>query len=130
MRLGRSNSAISEIGAQLGFVGAIDPSAIVELCLAKTAAFMAEFGGCDTCEELLAICAQKTGTRFEIVETLAGLDALVEAFVSRGEGQFATLENEFERGVLGVTFRLRRPDPWECPFVSVIDARGDRRNRA
>jgi hypothetical protein len=91
---------------------------------------MAEYGGCRSSDELLAICAQKTGTRFEVVESLAGLDTLVKTWVSRGEMQFATLEREFERGVLGVTFRLRRPHAWECPFVSVIDTRGERKHRA
>jgi hypothetical protein len=131
MRHAGPNSAIAEIAAQLGLVTRGDSAAaIVEWCQAKTAAFMTEYGGCGDCDELLALCAQKTGTRFEVIDTLEALDALVRTFLAHGENQFATLESEFERGVLGVTFRLRRPNPWDCPFVSVIDARGERRHRA
>src|SRR5215469_9476928 len=129
MRHAVSNSAITAIDAQLGLETKGDPAAaIVEWCQAKTAAFVTEYGGCTNCDELLAICAQKIGTRFEVIETLDALDVFVRAFVACGENQFATLETGFERGVLGVTFRLRRPNPWECPFVSVNDARGERRH--
>src|SRR5579884_1301784 len=100
MRHVGSNSEFAEIAAQLGLVTKGDPAvAIVDWCQAKTAAFMTEYGGCGNSDELLAICAQKTGTRFEVIETLETLDALVRTFVARGENQFATLEGEFERGV-------------------------------
>jgi hypothetical protein len=126
-----SEPAIIEIAGKLGLAGAINPSsAIIEGCQMKAAAFMAEYGGCENSEELLAICAQKLGTRFVVIETLEGLDAFVRASLSRKEIHFATVESEFERGVLGITFRLRHPHAWESPFVSVIDARGERRHRA
>jgi hypothetical protein len=91
---------------------------------------MAEYGGCGTSDDLLYISAQKTGTRFEVVSSNEDLGCVMGSMAGRGEGQFATVEREFERGVLGITFRLRHPAEWEPPFVSVIDARGERRRRA
>jgi hypothetical protein len=72
----------------------------------------------------------KSGTRIEVIDSNEALDCIVASYLQRGELAFATLEQEFLRGVLGVTFRLQAPHPWELPFVSVIDARGDRGRRA
>jgi hypothetical protein len=123
--------AIRALAEDLGIRHAGDAAAaIVAWCQSKVSQYMNEYGGCDTSDELLAICAQKTGTRFEVIDSPERLDAVTQEWVARGEKLFATLEQEFERGVLGVTFRLQHPRVWECPFLSVIDARGERKNRA
>jgi hypothetical protein len=126
-----STREIAQVAAELGIHCGSDAStAIVKWCQANAARYMAEYGGCGTADELLAICAQKVGTRFEVIRTVEELNAVLRLWGARGETQFATLEQEFERRVLGITFRLRHPHPWECPFVSVIDSRGDRKHRA
>jgi hypothetical protein len=126
-----ASPAIGNIATELGISLGKDPvRAIVGYCQAVTSAYMTEYGGCSTSDELLYICAQKTGTRFEVASSNEDLDRVMRSWADRGERQFATVEREFERGVLGITFKLRRPAEWEPPFVSVIDARGERRNRA
>ena len=126
-----ASPAIRRIAEEMGILFEKDPArALIDYCQTVTARYIAEYGGCSTSGELLNICAQKTGTRFEVVSTNQELDHLMQSWVGRGELQFATIEREFERGVVGITLRLQRPEEWEPPFISVIDARGERRNRA
>ncbi len=125
------NRPIETIAKELGIPYADDSvRAIVRYCQEITAGYRADYGFCNTSDELLQICAQKVGTRFEVVSSINDLDRIMRSWANRGEFQFATVEREFEGGVLGITFRIQRPAEWEAPFVSVIDARGDRRNRA
>jgi hypothetical protein len=125
------SAAIEAIAKELGIPSAGDPvRVIVGYCQEITAGHFADYGDCRTSDEVLQICSQKVGTRFEVISSLGDLDRIMRAYVNRGELQFATLEREFERGVLGITFRIQRPAEWEAAFVSVIDARGDRRSRA
>ena len=123
--------AIETIAKELGIPLGDDPvRAIVGYCQEITAGHLAAYGDCRTSDELLQVCAQKVGTRFEVVSSVNDLDRVMRSYANRGELQFATLEREFERGVLGITFRIQRPAEWEATFVSVIDARGDRGSRA
>lgn len=125
------NPTIEAIAKELGIPLADDPvRSTVRYCQKITAWHLAEYGDCRTSGELLQICAQKAGTRFEVVSSLNDLDRVMRAYANRGELQFATIEREFERGVLGITFRIQRPAAWEPAFVSVIDARGQRASRA
>jgi hypothetical protein len=123
--------AIKAIAKDLGLSATRNSvEAIVGHCQERTVGYMDEFGGCRTSDELLSVCAQKCGARIEVASSLEDLDRLMRSWTARGEKQFATLEREFERGVLGITFKLQRPAEWEPPFVSVIDARGERSHRA
>ena len=112
----------------------IDPNHAVEgllaFCDQRIRSFIHKFKNCDTFSDLLEVCAQECGTRFEVIDSSRALDATVAKYLARNESAFAILEQEFMRGVLGITLRLQAPQPWELPFVSVIDMRGDRRHRA
>lgn len=134
MRTGRGfseNQTLESVATELGIPFGDNPvQAIVRYCQEITAKNIADYGGCNTSDELLQICAQKVGTRFEVISSIEDLDRATRSWVNRGESQFASVEREFERGVLGITFRVRRPAKWETPFVSVIDARGNRCTRA
>jgi hypothetical protein len=126
-----SNADIITIADELGLPLSNDPSGkIVAYCQDLTAFYIREYEECSTSDELLSICAQKMGTKFEILSSNSDLDRTMSMWAERGELQFATIERELERGALGITFRLRRPFEWEQPYVSVIDARGERQRRA
>ena len=99
-------------------------------CKVRLYCDIGKFQGCGTLAALLEISAQACGTRFEVIDTGPTLEATIAKYVVRGEPAFAILEQEFLRGVLGVTLRLQAARPWELPFVSVIDVRGDRRKRS
>jgi hypothetical protein len=102
------NQTLETIATELGILFGDDPvRAIVRYCQEITAGYIADYGGSNTSDELLQICAQKAGTRFEVVSSIEDLDRTMLSWVNRGESQFATVEREFERGVLGITFRVR-----------------------
>jgi hypothetical protein len=126
----QNQSLVEHLAGELGLTGADPAHAIISFCEARVASFIGEFDGCSTLSGLLEIAAQKSGSRFEVIDTNETLDRIVRKYVERSELAFATLEREFLRGVLGVTFRLQTPQPWELPFVSVIDGRGDRQRRS
>lgn len=103
---------------------------LLAFCDQRIRSFIHKFKNCETLSGLLEVSAQECGTRFEVIDSGRALDAMVAKYVARNESAFAILEQEFMRGVLGITLRLQAPQPWELPFVSVIDMRGDRRYRA
>ena len=129
-RLLQNRSRVEQLAGELGLKGADPVQAIISSCESMVGSFIDEFDGCSTLSELVEIAGQKSGTRFEVIDTNEILDSTMRKYTERGELSFANLEREFLKNVLGVTFRLQRPQPWELPFVSVIDARGDRRRRA
>ena len=92
MALGLSGSlTIEAIAKERGIPLAGDPvRGIVRYCQKITAGHLADYGDCRTSDELLQICAQKVGTRFEVVSSLNDLDRIMRAYANRGELQFAT----------------------------------------
>jgi hypothetical protein len=49
-----------------------------------------------------------------------------DRYARLGERSFATLPDDLGDDVFGITFRRVAKRPWELPFVSVIDCRGDK----
>jgi len=128
-RLDNSPEVIA-LARQLGVANGSPVQGLLAFSDQRVRSFIRKFKTCDTLVDLLDISAQQCGTRFEIVNSSQALDALVAKYATRNEPIFAILEREFMRGVLGITLRLQSPQPWELPFVSVIDMRGDRHRRA
>ncbi len=51
-------------------------------------------------------------------------------YVNRGELLFATLDKELQRSEdYGITIKLKNSAIWELPYVSIVDCRGQKRQR-
>jgi len=125
-----NHRTVIHLAGQLG-VDARDPvTGILAFCDRQIRRFLEQFPDCETLTDLLQISAQQCGTRFELIDSSKSLDSIVAKYAARNEQAFAVIEKEFMRGVLGITLRLKAAQPWELPFVSIIDLRGDRRRRS
>ena len=106
-------------------------TAILGYCTRRIAKFLKDFPNTATLEELQSVAAARISTVFEMIRNDADLLRVKQKYVSRTkrEPAFANLENELPDHVFGVTFRSVHADPWELPFVSVIDCRGEKAAR-
>ena len=125
-----SSPEVIRLARQLGVATDNPVEGLLAFCDQRIRSFIRKFKSCDTLSDLLEISAQQCRTRFQTLDSSQALDSLVAKYTSRNEPIFAILEQEFLRGVLGITLRLQSPREWELPFVSVIDMRGDRHKRA
>ena len=106
------------LARDLGLPASVDPvEAIVSWCEKRVGQFLKQLS-CSNLEDLLALVANKAGTRFRVVHTDIELQELVDEYVTRGERSFATLINDLAPDVFGETLRL-------VP----VPARGDCRER-
>ena len=86
---------------------------------------------CETLGSLLLATANEVGTRFREIHTDEDLETLAKEFAAKGELIFGNLPNDLSRtDDFGITIALHKQKPWEQPFMSVIDCRGDKRYRA
>jgi len=121
---------IRRLAADLGLKGPADPvSAVRQFCRERLMGFMAEIP-CSTLVDLLALAQDRLGTVFVEVYSSDDLRQVMQKYVDRRELGFARLDQELEGDVLAITIRLLRPQPWERPFVSIIDCRGAKARRA
>src|SRR5437870_3143412 len=79
---------------------------------------------------MLDLAASKLGTKFEETHSDEELDDVRVRYSRQGEKAFASLHEELLAQVFGVTFGRTARKPWEFPFVSVIDCRGEKRFRS
>jgi hypothetical protein len=126
----RERPQIWKLASDLGLPPNGDPViAILELCRKKIRRIAREFK-CAALSDLLNAAATVLGTRFVEVRSDSDLVSLQEEYVRKGERRFATLPQDLAGDVLAITYRLTNNRPWELPYVSVIDRRGDRAPRA
>lgn len=125
------NYKIITLAADLGIKASADPVRdILAYCEKRVRRFLRDFPDCRTLTELLDIVASKLGTKFEVVNSDEELVEVRDRYARLGERSFATLPDDLDDDVFGITFRRIAKRPWELPFVSVIDCRGDKRFRS
>jgi hypothetical protein len=126
-----SSVAIHRLAADLRLRTSENPvRAVLAYCHRRITKFLKEYGTCSTLDELLALLANKLGTRIIEINNDQELRELQSQFVNRGELIFATLDRELA-GLqnYGITLKLQNPEPWEQPYVSIIDCRDRKRQR-
>ena len=122
---------IHALASDLGIKPSGDPvREIVRFCGKRVRRFLRDFPDCATLAELLDLAASKLGTKFEEIHSDEELDEVRVRYSRLGEKAFASLHEELPAQVFGVTFRRTARKPWELPFVSVIDCRGEKRFRS
>ena len=99
--------------------------AVFGYCHRKIRKLLRDYGTCSTLAELLALLANKLGTRLIEINSDEELRDLQSQYVSRGELIFALLDQELAGSEnYGITLKLQSPASWEQPYVSIIDCRG------
>ena len=127
----KRNFKIQTLASDLGLRSTKDPvQAILSHCERQIRMFMRDFPECSTLEALLDLAAAKLGTRFEQIDTDGRLEQVRSNYLRRGEKGFADLHEQLASEVFGVTLRRISRKPWELPFVSVIDCRGEKAFRS
>jgi hypothetical protein len=126
----RDSIQIRRLAADLGLRDASDSvTAIRDHCQHRLREFMVALP-CTTLSDLLEVARDRLGTIFIDIHSDVDLDDTIRRYVGRREFGFADLAAEFAGEVLAVTIRLLHSEPWELPFVSVIDCRGAKSRRA
>jgi hypothetical protein len=121
---------IHALAKDLGLRPSADPiPAILGFCERAAHKHLKDFPSCATPGQLQQILAAKLGTKFEQIATDDDLHNIQKDYVGLGESIFATLDADLGPDVFGITYRRRAAKPWEPPYVSVIDARGDKQFR-
>lgn len=103
---------------------------IVRFCEKRIRRFLRDFPDCVTLSQLLDISASKLGTKFEEIHSDEQLNEVRMRYLRQGEKAFAGLHEELTMQVFGVTFRRISRKPWELPYVSVVDCRGEKKFRS
>src|ERR1035438_7524861 len=127
----KRNYKIHALAGDLGIKPSVDPVRdILRYCEKRIRRFLRDFPECATLSQLLNISASKLGTKFEEVQSDDDLDEVRTRYLRQGEKAFAALHEELSANVFGVTFRRISKKPWELPYVSVIDCRGEKKFRS
>ncbi len=122
---------IFTLAKDLGLKASDDPAgSVIAHCEKQVAGFIDEMDRCQSLSALLDWVASKVGTIIEEIFCDSDVDLIKNKYVSEGEKVFANLEAELSEDIFGVTFRRQNKKPWERPFVSVIDRRGNKAARS
>ncbi len=126
-----SSVAVHRLASDLGLRPSEDPvKAVLSHCHRAVKRFLADYADCASPAKLLDFLANKLGTVLVEVHTDQELKDVRRKYEQRGEVIFATLEQELAgEESYGITLKLQNPEPWEQPYVSVIDCRGRKRQR-
>jgi hypothetical protein len=127
----RNSFKIQALAADLGLKPSNNPvQAILKSCEKRTDRILRQFPDCHTLSDLLMVMADELGAHFEVVRSNEDIGDVQERYLQRGERIFSGLSNELSNDVYGITFRRTARKDWERPYVSVIDCRGEKRNRS
>jgi hypothetical protein len=127
----RNNLTIRTLAADLKLKLAGDVVAeIIAFCHKRVRRFLDGFGECPSTDQLLEIVSNKVGTVFREVHTNQDLEQVRAEFLNKKEAGFVSLHKELNGGVLGITLKRQMAEPWELPYVSIIDCRGENKIRA
>jgi hypothetical protein len=122
---------IHALAGDLGINPTGDPvREIVRFCEKRIRRFLRDFPDCTTLSQLLNIAASKLGTKFEEIRSDEDLEEVRTRYLRQNEKAFAALQDELPAQVFGVTFKRTNRKPWELPYVSVIDCRGEKKSRS
>lgn len=130
---GRLNQSlmIRTLAADLGLKPSTDPvSAILKYCHKKVTRFLSVLSSCSNPKALLDCVANKAGTEFREIHCDDDLSRARSEFLDRKETGFVRVHEELNGEVLGITLRRLNAQPWELPYISIIDCRGENRIRA
>jgi hypothetical protein len=105
-------------------------SDILIFCEKQIKKLLKDATDCHSLPDFLGWIAGKLGTSFEEIHSDSDLLEIKRKYLKQGERIFATLDQEFSDEVLGITYRRSNREPWELPFVSIIDCRGSNARRA
>lgn len=127
----RRNLQIQTLAADLGVRTTDNPvRAILRFCENRAHRVLKKYPDCHTLTDLLDAVADDLGTQFVEIRSDDDLERVRMRFAHDGEKVFAGLHNELSTNVYGITVRRTARKPWERPFVSVIDCRGEKQNRS
>ena len=127
----KDSPVIWKLAKDLGIKSITDPvNNILNFCDKKVISFLREFPECRTLSEFLEVVAAKVGTKIVEVRSDRELDSMQKEYIEKGEAIFATLNEELRGQVFGITLRLRKREPWENEFISIIDCRGEKATRS
>jgi hypothetical protein len=123
---------IHRLAGDLGLRSSATPvNSVLLYCHKRVKEFLTDFADCRTPALLLEFLANKLSTRLCEIHTDEELRNLQREYVARGENGFATLVNEFAvEDTYGITLKLQKPHLWEPHYVSIIDARGTKKQRS
>ena len=126
-----SSVAVHRLAADLRLKPSENPvQAVLDYCHRRVKKFLREYGDCATIAEMLGLLENKLETRIIEINSDAELREVQSRYVSRGELMFATLDQELgSSGDYGITIKLTNREPWEQRYVSIIDCRGQKRQR-
>jgi hypothetical protein len=122
---------IRTLAADLGLKPDSDPvSAISSYCHKKVKRFLSDFPTCSNPKEFLDCVANKSGTEFREIHSDADLAQARSEFLEKKEAGFVRIHEELNGEVLGITLKRLNSQPWELPYISIIDCRGENRIRS
>jgi hypothetical protein len=126
-----SSLQIHTLAHDLGLPRSSAPSQQIVKSVESRVRQIARKFACESLKSLLEATANEVGTTFREIRTDEDLQNLSREFVSKGELIFANLPNDICRADdFGITIALHKQKPWEQPFVSMIDCRGNKSYRA
>lgn len=129
----RLNNSIKiwKLARDLGIKTSDDPvSDILNFCEKQIKKLLKEATDCPSLSDFLRWVAGKLETSFEEIHSDSDLLKIKAKYLKQGEKIFATLDQEFSDGVLGITYRRSNRASWEPQFVSIIDCRGSNASKA
>lgn len=122
---------IQKLAHDLGLSAGAKPCGVILAALTKRVRKVCHTYQCLSLKDLLNAVAADAKATFLEIETDAQLEDIQVQFVKRGELIFGNLVNDLSRrDDYGLTIKLVKPEPWECPYVCVIDCRGEKRIRS
>lgn len=130
---GRLNQSfmIRTLAADLGLKPTTNPvNGILKYCHKKVTRFLSVLPSCSSPKALLDCVANKAGTEFREIHSDDDLSRIRSEFLGKNEKGFVRIHEELNGEVLGITLRRLNAQPWELPFISIIDCRGENRIRA
>jgi hypothetical protein len=126
----KNDPQIWTLARDLGLRVKDDPLAeILAYCSKWARDLFSEFR-CNSLSDLLEYAADRLSTVFREVHTDEELAEIKDQYLKRGEKEFALVDQEFDSGVLAITFRLLTPRKGERQFISIIDCRGKKAYRS
>jgi hypothetical protein len=123
--------AVHRLAADLGLRVSGNPvDAVMAYCHRRVKKFIGEYGACLNPGQLLDLLANKLGTRLLEINDDEHLKKIQREYVKRGARIFANILEELaDEDTYGITLKLQNAEPWEQPYISIIDCRGRKRQR-
>ena len=126
-----SSYKIQKLAQDLGLPITASPCGVIMAALNSRVRKICKNYKCSSLADLLNAVAADVKATFLEIKTDAELEEIRMRYVKRGELIFGNLLNDLSKADdYGLTIKLVKPEPWECPYVCVIDCRGDKSFRS